>query len=104
MLLEYQQSRSGSMAAAMPQTYDDVPLSVLLPAYLLSELKTAFLIGFQVLLPFLIIDMVVSTVLTGMGMVMLPPTLISLPFKILLFVLIDGWALTVHSLLQSVAT
>ena len=83
-------------------TYDDVPLSVLLPAYMLSELKTAFIIGFQLYLPFLIIDMVISSVLVSMGMMMLPPVLISLPFKLLLFVLIDGWFLTVGMLLESV--
>ena len=69
---------------------------------MLSELKTAFVIGFQIFLPFLVIDMVVSIVLTSMGMMMLPPTLISLPFKLLLFVLIDGWTLTVNMLLKSV--
>jgi len=84
-----------------PETYDDVPLSALLPAYLLSELKTAFLIGFQIFLPFLIIDMVVSSVLIAMGMLMLPPVLISLPFKLILFVLVDGWHLVVGMLMQS---
>lgn len=82
--------------------YEEVPLSVLLPAYMLSELKTAFLIGFQLYLPFLVIDMVISSVLISMGMMMLPPVLISLPFKLLLFVLIDGWNLTVGMLLESV--
>ena len=82
--------------------YEEVPLSVLLPAYMLSELKTAFLIGFQLYLPFLIIDMVISSVLISMGMMMLPPVLISLPFKLLLFVMIDGWFLTVGMLLESV--
>ena len=74
-----------------PAKYDDVPLTVLLPAYMLSELKTAFLIGFQIYLPFLILDMVIASVMVSMGMLMLPPTLVSLPFKILLFVLVDGW-------------
>ena len=69
---------------------------------MLSELKTAFIIGFQIYLPFLVIDMVISTVLVSMGMMMLPPVLISLPFKLLLFVLIDGWTLTVGMLLESV--
>ena len=69
---------------------------------MLTELKAAFLIGFQIFLPFLIVDLVVATILTGMGMMMLPPTLISLPFKVLLFVLIDGWTLTVAMLLDSV--
>jgi flagellar biosynthetic protein FliP len=84
-----------------PETYDDVPLSALLPAFMLSELKTAFLIGFQIYLPFLIIDMVVSSVLIAMGMMMLPPVLISMPFKLLLFVLIDGWHLVVGMLMES---
>jgi flagellar biosynthesis protein FliP len=86
---------------APPQTYDDVPLQVLLPAFLLSELKTAFLIGFQIFLPFIILDLVVASVTTAMGMMMLPPALISLPFKLLLFVLVDGWHLVVEMLLQS---
>lgn len=85
-----------------PESYDEIPLTVLLPAYMLSELKTAFLIGFQIYLPFLVIDMVVSSVLISMGMMMLPPVLISLPLKLLLFVLIDGWFLTVGMLLESV--
>jgi flagellar biosynthetic protein FliP len=87
-----------------PQSFDDVPLEALTPAFLLSELKTAFLIGFQLYLPFLIIDMVVSSVLLSMGMLMLPPVLISLPFKLLLFVLVDGWNLVVGMLLASVAS
>ena len=69
---------------------------------MLSELKTAFIIGFQIYLPFVVIDMVIATVLTAMGMMMLPPVMISLPFKLLLFVLIDGWGLTVGMLLESV--
>ena len=85
-----------------PENYDEIGLSVLLPAYMLSELKTAFMIGFQIYLPFLIIDMVVASVLISMGMMMLPPVLISLPFKLLLFVLIDGWYITVGMLLESV--
>ena len=75
---------------------------MLLPAYMLSELKTAFVIGFQIYLPFLVIDMVIASVLISMGMMMLPPVLISLPFKLLLFVMIDGWFLTVGMLLESV--
>jgi flagellar biosynthesis protein FliP len=102
MLLAYQQQSMGEAVQA-PQYYEDVPLSVLLPAYLLSELKTAFVIGFQIVLPFLIIDLVVASVLTGMGLMMLPPVLVSLPFKLLLFVLIDGWSLTVEMVLSSVA-
>jgi len=84
-----------------PDTYDDVPLQVLIPAFMLSELKTAFLIGFQIYLPFLIIDMVVSTIMVSMGMLMMPPVLVSLPFKILLFVLLDGWHLVVGMLMES---
>ncbi len=84
-----------------PASYDDVPLQVLLPAFMLSELKTAFLIGFQIYLPFLILDMVVASVMVSMGMLMLPPVLISLPFKLLLFVLVDGWHLVVEMLIQS---
>ena len=85
-----------------PERLEDVDTVVLLPAFMVSELKTAFVIGFQIYLPFLVIDMVISTVLISMGMMMLPPVLISLPFKLLLFVLIDGWALTVGMLLESV--
>jgi len=85
-----------------PQSYDDVSLSVLVPAYMLSELKVAFLIGFQIYLPFLVIDLAISALLISMGMMMLPPVLISLPLKLLLFVLIDGWFLTVGMLLESV--
>jgi flagellar biosynthetic protein FliP len=84
-----------------PTSYDDVPLTVLLPAFMLSELKTAFLIGFQIYLPFLVLDLVVASVTISMGMVMLPPTLISLPLKLLLFVLVDGWHLVVGMLLES---
>jgi len=89
---------AGSME---PQNYDDVPLVALVPAYMLSELKTAFLIGFQVYLPFVILDLVIASVTIGMGMLMLPPVLISLPFKLLLFVLVDGWYLVVLMLLES---
>jgi flagellar biosynthetic protein FliP len=88
-------------AAVEPKSYDDVPLVALLPAYLLSELKTAFLIGFQIYLPFVILDLVVASVTIAMGMMMLPPAMISLPFKLLLFVLVDGWHLVVQMLLQS---
>ncbi len=82
----------------------DIPYSVLLPAFITSELKTAFQIGFLVFLPFLVIDLVVATVLMSLGMAMLSPTIISLPFKLLLFVLVDGWALTMGSLANSFAT
>jgi flagellar biosynthetic protein FliP len=78
-----------------------VPLQALLPAFMLSELKTAFLIGFQIYLPFVILDIVVASVTISMGMLMLPPVLISLPFKLLLFVLVDGWRLVVQMLLES---
>jgi flagellar biosynthetic protein FliP len=84
-----------------PKTRADVPTYVLIPAFIISELKTAFQIGFMIFLPFLIIDLVVSSVLMSMGMMMLPPIFISLPFKILLFVLVDGWSLVTQSLVQS---
>ena len=86
-----------------PQKPDDIKLPVLLPAFAISELKTAFQIGFIIYLPFLILDMVVASVLLSMGMMMLPPIMISLPFKLLLFVLVDGWNLLVGSLVQSFA-
>src|ERR1700728_3089073 len=78
-----------------------LPLTTVIPAFVLSEIETAFLIGFMIFIPFMIIDLVVSAIMMSMGMYMLPPTLISLPFKILLFVLVDGWTLVVHSLLTS---
>ncbi len=84
-----------------PQTRRDVPTHVLIPAFILSELKTAFQIGFLIFLPFLVIDIVVSATLMSMGMMMLPPIFISLPFKILLFVLVDGWNLVTESLVRS---
>jgi flagellar biosynthetic protein FliP len=84
-----------------PKTRADVPTQVLIPAFILSELKTAFQIGFLIFLPFLIIDMVVASTLMSMGMMMLPPVMISLPFKILLFVLVDGWDLVVKGLVNS---
>jgi flagellar biosynthesis protein FliP len=105
MLIDYRRPNPESLAGQAwtePESLDDVDSSILVTAFMLTELKAAFLIGFQIFLPFLIVDLVVATVLTGMGMMMLPPTLISLPFKVLLFVLIDGWALTVEMLLQSV--
>jgi flagellar biosynthetic protein FliP len=83
------------------ETLADVPLQALLPAFLISELKIAFMIGFQVFLPFVIIDLVVSSVTMSMGMVMVPPTTISLPLKLMLFVLVDGWHLVVEMLLMS---
>jgi flagellar biosynthetic protein FliP len=84
-----------------PQTRAQVPTYVLIPAFIISELKTAFQIGFLIFLPFLIIDLIISSTLMSVGMVMLPPSFISLPFKILLFVLVDGWDLITHSLVAS---
>ncbi|MHB1835082.1 MAG: flagellar type III secretion system pore protein FliP [Solirubrobacteraceae bacterium] len=84
-----------------PTTRAQVPTYVLIPAFILSELKTAFQIGFLIFLPFLIIDLIVSSTLMSVGMMMLPPTFVSLPFKILLFVLVDGWDLITRSLIQS---
>jgi len=84
-----------------PSTFQDIPITVLIPSYALSELKTAFQMGFMIFIPFLVIDMVVASTLMAMGMMMLPPVMISLPFKILLFVLVDGWYLVVRSLLIS---
>ncbi|MFB5673606.1 flagellar type III secretion system pore protein FliP [Paenibacillus terreus] len=87
-----------------PSNYQEIPLTVMVPAYAISELKTAFQMGFMIFIPFLIIDIVVSSTLMAMGMMMLPPVMISLPFKILLFVLVDGWYLVVKSLLLSFNT
>ncbi len=84
-----------------PDTIDDVPIHFLIPAFIISELKTAFQIGFLLYIPFLILDMVVASVLMAMGMMMLPPIVVSLPFKLLLFVLVDGWQLVTGSLLRS---
>jgi flagellar biosynthetic protein FliP len=84
-----------------PDSIDEIPLMSLIPAFAISELKTAFQIGFVIFIPFLIIDMVVASTLMAMGMMMLPPVMISLPFKILLFVLVDGWYLIIESLLVS---
>jgi len=84
-----------------PKTLEDVPTHVLIPAFMISELKTAFQIGFMIYVPFLILDMVVASVLLAMGMLMLPPILVSLPFKLMLFVLVDGWNLVVGSLVRS---
>ena len=86
-----------------PKNVDDVPTTVLIPAFILSEMKTAFQIAFMLYVPFLVIDMVVSSVLLSMGMMMLPPIMISLPFKLMLFVLADGWYLIVGSLVKSFA-
>ena len=104
----FKQTRDSDLAlfvklghGARPKTRADVPTHVLVPAFVLSELTTAFQIGFLIYLPFLIIDMIVSATLMSMGMMMLPPVLISLPFKILLFVLVDGWHLVMQSVVQS---
>lgn len=87
--------------AKNPKTRSDVPTTALVPAFILSELKTAFQIGFIIFLPFLVIDMVTASVLMAMGMMMLPPVVVSLPFKIMLFVMVDGWALLVGSMVKS---
>jgi len=87
--------------SAQPETKEDVSLLTLIPAFMLSELKRAFQMGFLIFVPFLVIDMVVASILMAMGMMMLPPIVISLPFKILLFVLVDGWSLVIGSLVQS---
>jgi flagellar biosynthesis protein FliP len=104
----FKQTRNADLALFLklahskrPQTRADVPTHVLVPAFAISELKTAFQIGFLIYVPFLVIDMVVSATLTSMGMMMLPPVLISLPFKVLLFVLVDGWHLVAQSLVTS---
>ncbi|MBE7444462.1 MAG: flagellar type III secretion system pore protein FliP [Planctomycetia bacterium] len=87
-----------------PKSAKDVPMHILIPAFITSELKTSFQMGFLLFLPFLVIDMVVACVLTAMGMVMLPPAMISMPFKLILFVLVDGWQLIIQSLISSVAS
>lgn len=86
--------------AEPPETVQDIPMTTLIPAFAISELKTAFQMGFMIFIPFLVIDMAVASILMSMGMMMLPPVMISLPFKILLFVLVDGWYLITHSLLS----
>ncbi len=83
------------------EEYDDVPFTVVVPAFILSELRTAFIIGFLIYVPFIVIDMVVASVLMSMGMMMLPPTTISLPFKILLFIIVDGWDLCIGGLVKT---
>jgi len=87
-----------------PESFESVPIVVLLPAYMLSELKTAFLMGFQIYLPFLVLDLVIAAVISSMGMSQLSPAMISIPFKLLLFVLVDGWRLVVQMLLDSFGT
>ena len=86
---------------SLPTTPEDVKMTVLMPAFMISELKTAFQIGFLIYIPFLIVDMVISSILMALGMMMLPPTVISLPFKLVLFVLVDGWALIVENIVKS---
>ena len=88
----------GDKAYDRPQ---DIPVQVLVPAFMMSELRTAFTIGFLLFLPFLVIDIVVASVLMSLGMMMLSPTLVSLPFKLLLFVLVDGWSSTISALVES---
>ncbi|HLQ98643.1 MAG TPA: flagellar type III secretion system pore protein FliP [Candidatus Dormibacteraeota bacterium] len=83
-----------------PETIEEIPMTALIPAFAISELKTAFQMGFMIFVPFLIVDMAVASVLMSTGMMMLPPVMISLPFKILLFVLVDGWYLITHSILD----
>ena len=104
----FRQTREADLAlfvnlseAERPNTQDDVSTFVLIPAFMISELKTAFQIGFMIYIPFIVIDMIVATTLMSMGMMMLPPVMISLPFKILLFVMIDGWHLLVNSIIVS---
>jgi len=92
----------GISGREMPETLEEVDMHVVIPAFVISELKTAFQIGFLIYIPFLILDMVVASILLSMGMMMLPPVLISLPFKLMLFVMVDGWHLTVGSLVKSV--
>ena len=92
---------SASDPSDLPTTLEEVPVKILLPAFLISELKVAFLLGFQIYLPFLILDLVVSSVTVSMGMVMLPPTMVSFPLKLILFVMVDGWNLVLGMLLQS---
>jgi flagellar biosynthetic protein FliP len=93
-----------SMAKMQPTAPDQLPLRVVTPAFIISELRTAFQMGFLIYVPFILIDIVVATVLMSMGMMMMPPMMVSLPLKLLLFVLVDGWALVVRSLVQSFGT
>lgn len=95
---------TGYTGSAKPETYSDIPLTVMVPAFAIGELKKAFTMGFLIFIPFLIIDIVVASTLMAMGMMMLPPVMISLPFKIMLFVLVDGWYLVIKSLLLSFNT
>jgi len=99
LFLEYQQQREIPLSEQV--RLEEVPATAMVPAFMLSELKIAFVMGFRVYLPFLVIDMVIASILISMGMLMLPPVMISLPFKVLMFVLADGWHLVVGSLLES---
>ena len=98
--LFYEHTR-GPLPEGADLDHDDVGLTELVPAFVLSELKTAFVMGFRIYLPFLVIDMVIASIMISMGMMMLPPVLISLPFKLMLFILADGWGMVVGSLLSS---
>ena len=89
------------IAGVTYDTKEDIPTQVLIPSFIISELRTAFIIGFLIYIPFIVIDMVVASVLMSMGMMMLPPTTISLPFKILLFILADGWNLVIQNLVKT---
>ena len=89
------------MDLSEPETLDPIPMNVIIPSFIVSELRTAFIIGFLIYIPFIVIDMVVASVLMSMGMMMLPPTTISMPFKILLFVLADGWDLVIGNLVKT---
>lgn len=104
----FKQTREADLAlfvnlsdAPRPETQDDVSTFTLIPAFIISELKTGFQIGFMIYIPFIVIDMIVASTLMSMGMMMLPPVMISLPFKILLFVMVDGWRLLIQSLIAS---
>lgn len=101
MLAQVQPDDLAIFETSKPASPRDVPMAAIVPAFALSEMRTAFIIGFVVFIPFLVIDLVVSSTLMSLGMMMLPPSLVSLPFKLLLFVLVDGWALVVQSLLSS---
>jgi len=105
MLNETQEGDLGLFYSLMnkkkPRNRIDIPLKYLIPAFMISELKTAFQIGFLIYIPFLIVDMVVSSILMAMGMLMLPPTVVSLPLKLMLFILVDGWRLVIDSLMKS---
>ena len=89
------------MDLSEPETLEPIPMHVVIPGFIVSELRTAFIIGFLIYIPFIVIDMVVASVLMSMGMMMLPPTTISMPFKILLFVLADGWDLVIGNLVKT---